>query len=298
MVVLLVINLIIAVIWLILGLLPGRDRKRTVIYFVLMLLVPVFFESLLALTWLMRLVTGFMHVDLSDVIFGKDKAAGLQRGNAEEENNLVPIEEALAVADTTSLRTFMLNILKGDVSSSLNKLKEALLSSDTETAHYAATVLREELGRFRSTVFRSFAAIQNAKGEEKDETCIVTIRYMNEYLKKDLFSEDEMTEYVTRLADIGDIVFNDDYTLLTVDDMYGIAMRLLDAGLYSRCRQWCIRLADTYPDVKESYLAIMSFCFRTGRKDGFRQGMQELMDSGIPVDETTMKNIRAFRQEK
>ena len=46
----------------------------------------------------------------------------------------------------------MLNVLRGDVSQSLAAISLALNSADSETSHYAATALRDELGRFRDTV--------------------------------------------------------------------------------------------------------------------------------------------------
>lgn len=293
--VILLINLVIAVICLALGLIRGRDRKKTIIYFILMLLVPVFFTVYVLCTNVMKLVTGLMHADLSDVIFGKDKISSLERGDAAAENNLVPIEEALAVSDQDSLRTFMLNVLKGDVSDSLGKLKEALTSDDSETAHYAATVLREELNRFRSTIYSSLSQIRQTEGEARDRLCLISIRYINEYLAKDLFSDDEAAEYADDMADMADTVFYDDHDLLTVQDMYHICMRLLGVKRYDRCREWCERIANMYPDTKERYIAQMSCAFETGRRDEFRESLTELMNSDIPVDEDTMRHIRAFR---
>lgn len=293
--ILLIINAIVAVIYLILGFLRHKDIKKTVIYFVLMIMIPIFFILYLLTTRLLSLITRLLHPDLSDVVFDKDRISALDRGDALAENNLVPIEEALAVSDRQSLRTFMLNVLKGDVSDSLDKLQQALVSDDSETAHYAATVLREELNRFRSNVFRSVSAIKNSEGSERDETCIVMIRYMNEYMKRDLFPYDEEREYAMQLADAGDIVFEDDPDSLTVDDMYGICNRLLECRIYDRSKDWCVRLADKYPDKKESYLAIITYCFATGRYSGVEEGLNALMASGIPVDEETMQHIRTFR---
>lgn len=291
----LAVNAVIAVIYLIVGLISAEDRRKVIIYFILMILVPVFFTVYVLCSRLMGLVTGLMHVDLSDVTFGKDRIKSLERGNAAAENNLVPMEEALAVSDQASLRAYMLTVLKGDVSDFLGKLREALGSDDTETAHYAATVLRDELNRFRSTVYRSLAQIRDADGREKDELCVMTIRYIDEYLEKDLFSDDETEEYATDMADLADTVFSDDYSLLAVQDMYHVCMRLLSVRDYDRCGQWCVRIKDVYPDTKERYIAQISYAFETGRGEEFRESLTQLMDSGIPVDEDTMRHIRAFR---
>lgn len=294
-VVILLINLAVSVIYLAAGLTVQIDKKKVLVYFFLMILLPVFFPVFMLLTLLFEGIARLLRLDLSDVVFGKEKITALDRGDFEAENNLVPIEEALVVTDQASLRTFMLNILKGDVTDSLSKLKGALESGDSETAHYAATVLREEMNKFRTTVYSSFASIRNTSGEERTKTCLVTIRYISEYLTQDIFAPDEQTEYASRLADLGDIVFEDDYRKLTVEDYYNISMRLLKVKDYDRCRQWCVRLEDIFPDEQESYLAKISFYFETGRRKEFRAKLKALMDSGIPVDDETMRHIRAFR---
>ncbi len=52
----------------------------------------------------------------------------------EQERNVVPIEEALAISDRDSLRTLIMNVVRGDVTDSLGSLALALDSEDTETS--------------------------------------------------------------------------------------------------------------------------------------------------------------------
>lgn len=89
------------------------------------------------------------NVDLEDVIFSKERVKTHLRADEEREGNLVPIEEALAISDKDSLRTLVMNVVRGDVQNSLASISLALNSEDTETSHYAATVLRDALNDFR-----------------------------------------------------------------------------------------------------------------------------------------------------
>ena len=52
------------------------------------------------------------------------------------ERNMVSIEEALEVTDKKSLRTFMMNVIRGDYRKYLSSISLALNNEDTETAHY------------------------------------------------------------------------------------------------------------------------------------------------------------------
>lgn len=89
------------------------------------------------------------NVDLEDVIFSKERVKTHLRADEEREGNLVPIEEALAISDKDSLRTLVMNVVRGDVQNSLASISLALNSEDTETSHYAATVLRDALNEFQ-----------------------------------------------------------------------------------------------------------------------------------------------------
>ena len=65
---------------------------------------------------------------------------------------MVALEEALEVSDKKSLRTLMMNVIRGDYKHSLSAIALALNSEDSETAHYAASVLQDVLSDFRSQV--------------------------------------------------------------------------------------------------------------------------------------------------
>ena len=93
----------------------GMDnRTGYIIKFIIMLLCPV--------TGPMFFFTGYaiyrtvfrQGADLADVIFSKDRVKVHKRADAEREGNLAPIEEALAVSDKDSLRTLVLNVVRGD----------------------------------------------------------------------------------------------------------------------------------------------------------------------------------------
>lgn len=61
---------------------------------------------------------------------------------------MAPLEESLAVSDKRNMRMLMLNVIRGDMQKSLESITMALNSEDSETSHYAASVLRDELNDF------------------------------------------------------------------------------------------------------------------------------------------------------
>lgn len=169
---LLIVNFIIAAVYLILGWL-FRSKQEGKLHFLLkalvMLLCPLvgplyFFIGYLNFRFLMH-----RPVDLADVIFSKDRTRSLVRADEDRERNMVPLEEAIAVTDKDNLRTYMLNVLRGNIQDSLAAIAMALNSEDSETSHYAASVLRDELNDFRVNVQKLYEEIKRDREENEED---------------------------------------------------------------------------------------------------------------------------------
>ena len=69
------------------------------------------------------------------------------------ENMTSPSRMLLKITDKNSLRTFIMNVIRGGLTQiRLSSIALALNSEDSETAHYAASVLQDVLSEFRSNV--------------------------------------------------------------------------------------------------------------------------------------------------
>lgn len=130
-----------------------HDNRRTyLIRVIVMVLCPIVGPLFFLVSHLIYMTIFRQEVDLDDVIFSKERVKTNVKADEERERNLVPIEEALAVSDKKNLRMLMLNVIRGDLQDSLESISLALNSEDSETSHYAASVLRDELNDFRVTV--------------------------------------------------------------------------------------------------------------------------------------------------
>ena len=115
-------------------------------------------------------------MDLSDVIFSKERVETFIRPDEETEKNMVSLEEALEVTDKKSLRSFILNVIRGDYKNSLSSIALALNSEDTETAHYAASILQDVLSDFRVGVQEKYRTLDEDE-EHIAENCVNPVSY-------------------------------------------------------------------------------------------------------------------------
>lgn len=133
----LIINGLLVLIYLVWNLIIRRKEKTlsTWMKAAVMLLCPAVGPLFVFLSfWLYKLVMS-QNMDLSDVVFGKEKTEAFIWPDEEVERNMISIEDALEITDKKSLRTFIMNVIRGDYRNSLSSIALALNSEDSETAH-------------------------------------------------------------------------------------------------------------------------------------------------------------------
>jgi hypothetical protein len=237
----------------------------------------------------------FFHkdVDLADVIFSKERVRTYAYADEEREMNMAPLEESIAVSDNDSLRTLMLNVVRGDIGKSLRSISLALNGDDSETAHYAASVLRDELNNFRGTVQRLYLEIK--KDNDKFFSCVDTLLpYMNDVLEQRVFSDLEQEKFVLQMEEVCELLYQKEKSLMAGAHYEWICSRLLEMGKYELCEKWAVRSAQEYPQLLSSYTNRMKLYFTTQNREKFFVALDELKASEVVIDQETLELIRVF----
>ncbi len=304
----LVVNLVLAVIYLLYGILfavpvqsrvskKGKEglhdgRGAYVIRFFVMLLCPVVGFVFFFVAQLLYKTVFRFGVNLDDVTFSKERVDTQVKADEEQGRNIIPIEEALAVNDNKSLRTAMLSIIRGEVDSSLSSIAMALKSGDSETAHYAASILSDRLNEFRMNVRKRYAEIQ--ENPERTECAEELIDYMNGILKQKIFTKLEQNGYVRMMAEVADILYQKDASRLTLDRYEGVCLRLMEEGQYDDSEKWCLRVAEKHPEALCAYTCRLKLYFTQKNRDAFFQTLDNLKKTEIVIDNETLEMIRIF----
>lgn len=259
------------------------------------LLCPVVGVLFFLVTQLMYVLFFRTKADLTDVIFGKDKVVANRKADEDSERNRVPIEEALAVADKDSLRSLVMDVVKGDVHKSLATISLALNSEDTETSHYAASVLRDALNDFRQESQELYNALHKGDENAAEYACMM-IEYMNEVLCQDVFPDMEQRAFVAMMEEACDWLYKSEENRyrLACEYIEWIAIRLLGTGQYDHMKVWCDRSMELYPEELSSYTIQLKLYFSIQDKENFFGVMNRLKESDIVIDRDTLDLIRVF----
>lgn len=268
-------------------------RKRYLLLLVFFLLCPVVGLLSYGLGYLFNLIFFHKEADLSDVVFSKDRTNTYEFVDMERERNMASFEESIAVSDFQSLRGLMLNVLRGDVKKSLNSIALGLNSQDSETSHYAATALRDELGDFRNTAQKIYLEIQ-----KKDDNCVqyceMEIEYMNQILLQDVLTEMEQTSFVNIFENVGQTLYLMDKKHMKTSYYQWIIKCLVKNKQYDKAKKWCERAIQECPDNLFPHKYLLRTYYEEQDRDNFFAEMNALKNSSIVLDNDTLEIIRTF----
>lgn len=288
-----IVNTIVAVICLIYNIIRKKNRDY-ITHFLVMLFCPVVGICFYLAAFLFYKFFFYEPVDLEDVIFSKDKVKASVRAEEERESNLVSLEEAIEITNGMDLRDLMMNVVRGDIQKFLAAISLALNSEDTETSHYAASVLQDALNEFRITVERYRKQIR----EEEEHQAIyaeAAIDYMNQILQQKVFTDMEQVNYVHVMDEIAEIFFASAREKMTSAQYEAISMRLLEIEDFECCEKWCERAKEQYPNTLATYTCRLKLYFNNGKREQFFAVIEELKQSSVVVDNETLELLRVFR---
>lgn len=271
-----------------------NDKLETAAKILVILLCPIAGALFLLAGYVIYRYVFKREVDLEDVVFRKERVKTFLRADEDRGRTMVPMEEALVITDKTNLRNLMLNVVRADTGNSLASIAKALDSEDSETSHYAASVLQDELNGFRAMVQNVYNEIL----EEKEDQLVhvrLLIEYMNPVLSQRVFTDMEQKDMVLRMASVCQILYDKEPDKMSGEYFEDIALRLLEIKEYDHCRIWCERAVKYFPKRLSTYTCQLKLYFSCGDRESFFRVLRELKQSDVVIDNETLELIRVFQ---
>ena len=292
------INTLVAIIYFLIGWFTKQDTRRLILFrSMVILLAPGVGVLFLCLSFVLYVLFFKREVDLSDVVFSKARAKEIVRTNEERERNMVSMEEAIEVTEKGELRNFMMGVAQSDYSESLAAIELALNCEDTETAHYAASVLQDALNDFRLIVQKDSKRILETpddNSEERIEEIVKLLEYMNKIMAQHVFAEVEQKSFTDIMERLMDVFLQISPGSITSEMFENISLRLIDVKAYERCERWCLLAKEMHPNTLATYTALIKLYFNCGEKEKFFEELNALKQSNVIIDNKTLELIRAF----
>lgn len=258
-----------------------------------MVFCPIVGPMFFSVGWLARSLLFKREVGFEDLVLSKKRVRTALKADEERESNVAPLEEALAVSDVGSLRTLVMNVVRGDVKNHLGVFSQALNSSDAETAHYAATVLQDALNEFRQTSQELYQAVRRDDDRSSDAACRL-LEYIYDFLGQKALHTLERRTYVDIMEEACQYLYEKAPIRMKAEYIDQLCELLLGEQEYRRMKLWCDRGRRLYPDEPLAYTGYLKLYFATGDRENFFDVLDQLKRSGVVIDKQTLDLIRAF----
>lgn len=300
LVIILIVNMIIALLYLLWGLLrvrpKGKDRGHRAKYVMLsivILLCPLIGVCFLSFSHLLYLIFSKKEVDMKDISFSRKQAKTYVEADVERDINMAPMQEVLLISDIRRRRKMLLDVAKRDIRKSLGTIAIALENSDSETSHYAASLVMDALSEFRGTVQNMLVKVKQDPADY--ELGVLLFKYIYEVLKQDIFSVEEKRSYTYTLEEVASTVFRYNENALEGTEYRQITEALVEVEDYPLAERWAQRAMKYRGYQLDSYIGCLKLYYTYGDRDAFLRCIKQLQDSGIVVNKEVMDLIRIFR---
>lgn len=246
------------------------------------------------------LLTGFLinyfiqkrNIDLSYVSFSQKREKLILPPNQETEMNYVPIRDAIAVSDTASLRKLVFDTILSDAKKKLSSVAVAMNSNDTESSHYAATLIMDALAEFRPAAQEMVE--KTKKFPEDVEMNLLTFDFIYEFLSLNIMTDIEQRTYIYILDEVAEILFTHNLWYITAAHYLKLSDLFISVKDYSMAEKWCLRAEKYRPDMLDTYKAKLHLLYSKHNYKDFLNCLSQLKKSEITVDDEIMDLYRIY----
>lgn len=253
--------------------------KATRNIFPIVCLVPVWgFVSLLLLEFDTRrgrkegVQTGVEKLLIED-----DTQKNIVAEEDQEHRNVAPINEILAMNDSKTRRSVIMDVLYDDPEGYVEQLQEASVNDDTEVVHYAVTALIELQKEFEQKLLK----LERKRKHEPDnqEYREEYFHLVEQYVESGLSEESSLKAYLRIYSGLLE------EELQKKGESFSLYRKKARADLkqkeYDSAYQSIRKLIEGWPDRETGYLEQMEYYAALKDRDGIKKTIKEIRDGEV-----------------
>lgn len=133
--------------------------------------------------------------------------------------------------------------------------------------------------------------IMEKLGEEMNDAHAL-VGDLDRVLRQKVLSEREQKTYTDMMEEVCRLI--DKRDMLTAYELDALISALQRQKEYERCRMWCGRCSELYPQALVSFTGRLRLFYSLGDRESFFEVLDELKRSKVPLDHETLEMIRVF----
>lgn len=269
------------------------------------LFLSLFFLFLPLIGFIIYIVSLFLIKYLNSKLY--DRLSLVNRYKSEEEIhspdvnkelNIIPINDAMVIANTFEKRKLMLEQLKKDIHVNYKNILDASDDKDSETAHYVASVKMEVYNKLNLDLQKAIKMYEDGKNVNSKEIDISAthslLSALINVIESKLLSESELSLYIIKYCDLVE------EELLTISEKINTEIiKFLDKFItYSVYIKRYVNVITTFNRIPKKhrnermYIQILKMYYDTNQEDNFKKIFNDLRNSSIPLSSEGLELVR------
>jgi len=223
----------------------------------------------------------------------REKFDYLTQINDEKEINIVPMKEAMALNKTSTQRDIVFELAKGNPTEYIKNLKHALLSEDSEVAHYAASSISKFKRELDMQLVDLEAVFQDEPHLSKNRTAL--IKALDDAIKAKLATGEELIAMRSRIIEVlmmelrlGEAVGKEYYIM--------ICEYLLEVEDYESYESWVSEFKTRFPEADDPLRLDLQYAYRTKNKALFEAVLDEAQNAKYAITKETLNMLHFWKQ--
>jgi hypothetical protein len=222
---------------------------------------------------------------------GSDKSEGHSISSSssmhmEKEANVIPFEDALLSEDHHLKRRMLVKSLKNGVGN-FEVLNKAIKSDDSETAHYAATVMMEIQRKFVTDLHDLMNGLEESPHDyEAMDRCVKTLR---KYIDSGMIDKETKVRYQIQLSALLEELINS--PLKCKEYFIDLIQCELETGEQDKAQIYTQLFIDEYPLDETAYLTAMKVWYALQNQEKLAETMKILRKKPIKLSPKGLETL-------
>ncbi len=287
-----VINTMIALAVLIFDIVRKKGGLTFVHFFILLFCPVVGIIVFLGAYVFDRILDKQLALSYEDISFDATRSVKKIKANLKEEIDIVPLQEAFLVSNHKDRRKALLATLKKDYKRNIATVIRGINNDDSETSHYAASVVLSTNTDYLNRLSRLRAEFDRALDDPKPAHDY--IEGLTEYMKSDILDNVDKIKYAHFYLEALDFLC-DGFADEVPEEYFTFGIQtLIEINDFDLALSWSQRAVRYYPENDRILYAIMKIYYKNGSTERFISMIKEIMESTISISNETLQVIRFF----
>lgn len=269
----------------------GKKKTLFMIAF-LILICPVVGIAVFSFGHLFSQLHRKQDLELDDISFSRVREQQIIPPDIDAEMNIIPIKDAMTIANSTETRKLIIDILKNEDQQVSHGVVQAINNSDTEVSHYAAVAVIDALSEFRKKIQSLMSNLE--RYPDNVTANLSLLQYIQSMIELNVMSEDERISTIYMQHKAAEILYKHNVWFMKDIHYLWACDNMISISDYQAAETWVSRANEHCPNKLDTFKARLHLAYAKSDQKEFFRCLDDIRKSSIAIDNEIIEALRLY----